>query len=193
VARLLVSIFVALLCVPALAAHAVGPKAKTNLRFKKQCDNGEGLACYSYGRAMWNVGNKKEGLKALARGCELKYKLSCDSYHDHLTRTTHSHKQKKYADGTGDVCFSSGQLSNARFTPNPVAKTGVQGQKIDKIKSFSFWDKAQLKENDVIVRVNNMPFNNTLEGLKAFSASGKTFGFEVLRDGETITLWYTCQ
>jgi hypothetical protein len=191
VARLLTILFVITLFVPALAAHAEGPKAKTNARFKSQCDSGDGLACYNYGRAMYNIGHKKDALKALARGCELKYKLSCDSYHDHLTVTHHARKKKKA--GTGDICFSSSELSNARFTPNPVAKTGVQGQKIDMIKANSFWDKAQLKENDIIVRINNMPFNNSLEGLKAFSASGKSFGFELMRAGDTVTLWYTCQ
>jgi hypothetical protein len=190
VARLLTIIFSFLLCVLAYSAGALSPKAKTNARFKQQCDAGDGLACYNYGRAMYSAGHKKEALRGLSRGCELKYKLSCDSYHDHLTITRHSRKRKK---GSGDICFTSSELSNARFTPNPVAKTGVQGQKIDMIKSNSFWDKAQLKENDIIVRINNMPFNNSLEGLKAFTASGKTFGFEVLRAGDTITLWYTCQ
>jgi len=67
------------------------------------------------------------------------------------------------------------------------------GQKIESIKENSFWAKAGLKEGDILVKVNNLPLNNLIETKKAFGAAGKEFGFELRRNGETITQFYTCQ
>ena len=183
------TIFIALqiLCLPAFARPA--PTLKTLQRFQTQCDEGSGVACYNYGRALWAQGRKKEGLHSLARGCDLKYKLACGTYEDHNTVTQHV---RKNSEATGSICFATGELSTARFTSNTTAQ-GNLGQKIDRIHPGSFWQKAQLQENDVIARLNNMAFNNNQEVLKAFGSSGKSFAFEVIRDGETITVWYTCQ
>jgi S1-C subfamily serine protease len=178
--------------VQAPGLHAGGSRAKTYARFKSGCDNGDGLSCYNYGRAMWSSHRRKEALKSLARGCELKYKLACASYHDHSVTTHRVSKRRKFPDGSGDICFTNNELNTAHFSPNELGQTGVHGQKIIGIKPGSFWDRTKLKENDIIVRVNNMPFNTSAEMLRAFSASGKTFGFEVLREGETTTIWYTC-
>jgi hypothetical protein len=191
VARLL-SILILFFAMQSSALHARNnsPRSKANQRFLAQCDAGSGLACFNYGRAQWGAGNQKLGKHYLSRACELKYKLACDTLADHSTTTRRYHNTK---DGGAEICFSNDELSTARFTPNAISKSGTSGQKIDMIKSNSFWARAQLRENDILVRVNNMPFNNQKETLRAFSASGKTFGFEVIRDGETITLWYTCQ
>lgn len=137
------------------------------------------------------MGHKKEAVHYFARGCDLKYKLSCQSYHDHSTITRTLHKKIKGA--TPSICFSKDELKTATLTPNPVSKSGVQGQKITDIAANSFWAKAGIQNNDIIVKMNNQTFNSTAEILKAFSVSGKTFGFEIVRDDETVTLWYTCQ
>lgn len=192
--RPLTFILLFFLAVQTHGLHADSPRAKTLVRFKSQCDGGSGKACYDYGRAVWSErgGDHKTAMQYLSRGCALKYKLACDSTRDHSVRTRHTHRRNRDADAPGAVCFSSNELSTARLAPNPVSKSGVLGQKIDMIKPKSFWDKVGLQENDVIIRVNNMPFNSSQETMKVFGAAGKKFGFEVRRGGETITLWYTC-
>ncbi len=61
------------------------------------------------------------------------------------------------------------------------------------IQKNSIWQNIGLKENDLLVRINNMPTNTQEDLVKAFASSGKKFGFEVERNGRTITLWYSCQ
>jgi hypothetical protein len=172
-------------------------RAKTMIRFKGQCDNGSGKACYDYGRLLWAMGGALDHQKALHYiylGCHLEYKVACETYRERSTRVRYAPKVSRSSASAGaGVCFSGGQLSTARFTPNAISNKEIRGQKVDLIKPGSFWEHIGLQENDVIVKVNNMPFNNNKEALRAFSASGKKFGFEVRRAGGTITLWYSCE
>jgi hypothetical protein len=171
-------------------------RAKLIARLKRQCEEeGSGKACYDYSGALMARGgtaNHKLANLALARGCELKYKPACDVRDRRSITTRRAKRLSEDQEGTGSICFSNKEESTARLTPNPMGKNGVMGQKIDMIQPNSFWDKVGLKENDVVVRVNNMPFNNIKEAVKAFGSAGKKFGFEVRRGDDTLTLFYSC-
>jgi type II secretory pathway component PulC len=84
-------------------------------------------------------------------------------------------------------------MDTAHFTSNSISPSVVMGQRIDSIKPESFWAKAGLEDNDVLVKVNNLPLNSLDEMKKAFGAAGKRFGFEVRRDQDTETIFYDCQ
>lgn len=183
---------------PAASAALTSARAKTLQRFKKQCDDeGEGKACYDYGRALWSTPgaiDRKTAKRYLLRGCELDYKLACETYKDHssFTTRTHHHRRTVSSEENHGSCFTTDDLGTARFASN-VKGSRIEGQRIDDIKPNSFWAHVGLKDDDVIVKVNNMPFNTTREVLNAFAKSGKKFGFEVQRENAPIVLWYTCQ
>jgi hypothetical protein len=173
-------------------------QARTLARFKSQCDAGSGKACYDYGRSLWSVPgavDRKKAKQFLARGCELKYQLSCDAYNDHNVLVRRHHTAQKFVRGVDAQggCFTEGDLKTATLKANSTPKNKIVGQKISKIQANSFWYRVGLNEGDVIVKVNNLPFNTSAQVVQALASSGKKFGFEVQRNGETIELWYTCQ
>jgi hypothetical protein len=180
-------------------ATVTSARAKSLLRFKRQCDDeGIGRACYDYGRALWStpgVIDRKTAKVYLLRACELKYMAACEAYQAHSSFRTRV-RQKPLVPTPGEAhgsCFTPDELGTARLSPNIMRGKFVQGHRIDNIKPTSFWAHVGLHEGDVISRVNNMAFNTSSEILTAFSKSGKKFGFEVVRGGDTIVLWYTCQ
>lgn len=177
-------------------AHA-SSRDKALYRFKVRCDDGSGKACYDAGQLYWarreNHADRKIALRYFARGCQLKYSYACDIVAANSTTSVHIHNPNEKADGVGDICFTVAQFGSARLIAH-TASTGVaRGLRIEQIKANSFWDRAGLKNGDIVVKANNMPFNNSREAEHALSTSGKKFGFEVVRADETITLWYSCK
>ena len=171
---------------------------RAQMRFKQRCEDGNGKACYDYAFVLWgrktSARAQKEAMFYFTRACELKFMDSCEFLQTHGTKTIRvAGKPAANTDGVGEICFSVPQFSNARFSQNFPEPGKVRGQKITGIKPNSFWERAGLKENDIIYRVNNMPFNNSQEAMSTLSSSGKKFGFEVSREEEVITLWYTCK
>lgn len=181
--------------------HAIitSRSAHTLARFKKVCDEqGQGKACYEYGRMMRREGGSKRkiGTRYVLRACELKYTPACEDYQaNNVRRTGHPRHFKTLptSDGPSGACFSAADLDAAKFYPNMISATGVHGQLINNIRAKSFWDRVEFKEGDIITRINNRPFNSTDDALEIFSSSGKRFSFEVERNHETTTLWYSCQ
>jgi len=175
-----------------LHADAAAHRALTMDRFKEQCEvDGNGKACYSYGRALWStrgVAERKAAMHYLSRGCELKYDLACKSYHDHLVVTHYTRKNGSKL----HACYSSKELDNAKFTPNVLPSGKINGQKITGIKPNSFWEDAGVKNDDVLVKVNNQSLNSMLELKLAFGNAGKKFGFELRRTDDTMTQFYDC-
>ncbi len=198
--RLALALTLVFLSVQMNSLHAVitSAKARTLLRFRKECDEqGRGKACYDYGRALWNEGgsSRKTGKKYLLRGCELKYQTACEAYQDHNSLRSKPPKHYKAvpaSDGPVGPCFKNADLNTAKFYPNMISATGVHGQMIAQIEARSFWEHVGFKNGDIITRINNQPFNSADEALKIFGSSGKKFSFEVERDHETTTLWYSC-
>lgn len=187
------------LCLITVLSHAAltSARARALTRFKKRCDAGVGKACYDYGRALWSTPgytDRKSARAYLLRGCELKYQVACDAYHDHnISSRTSKHPRRPSGTSPGaQVCFSKDEMKKAAFSPLAIPQTPLRGQKINLIQLGSFWARVGLKENDIILRVNNGPFNTSQEALKILSTSGKKFAFEVWRDNESTTLWYTC-
>lgn len=180
-------------------AAVTSARARTLVRYKEQCDSGIGKSCYDYGRALWSTPgaiDRKTAKIYLLRGCELKYSLACEAYKDHNVSTRINKHRSLVSRNTASrqrVCFSTEEMKKARLSLNTNNSSGHFGQKIDQVKLHSFWSRVGLLENDVILRVNNLPFNSSQEALQALGSSGKKFAFEVLRNGESITLWYTCK
>jgi len=174
---------------------------KARERFKQRCEDGSGKACFDFAMSLWSPkgpeAEQREALSFAHRACALKYEAACDWSHQHSTHTVRIHKgdgkEPTSGEGVGDICFSIPQFSTARLTPFEMPAGVPHGQRIDKIKPNSFWERAGLKEGDVIYKVNNMAFNNSKDAMSAFSSSGTKFGFEVIRAEETITLWYSCR
>ncbi len=184
---------------PRLHAKISSAKAKTLSRHKQDCDiTGRGKSCYDYGRGMWALGgkvNQKIARKYLVRGCELKYEAACVEYKRRaITTKVNRNYTKQRSSGAGSTgpCFSTADIDNSKLYPNYINKSSIRGQRISKIAKNSFWHHVGFKEGDVIVRVNNMRFNNTQEMLQVFATSGKKYSFEVERNHEEIVLWYTC-
>jgi hypothetical protein len=169
---------------------------RTLIRFRNQCDKeGNGRACYDYCRAIWSTSEIRDRKKAryyFARGCELKYQYACKVAADHAVVTKYAHLKTGNRAGK-NICFSAKEMDTAHFTSNSISPSVVMGQRIDSIKPESFWAKAGLEDNDVLVKVNNLPLNSLDEMKKAFGAAGKRFGFEVRRDQDTETIFYDCQ
>jgi len=169
---------------------------RTLIRFREQCDNeGNGKACYDYGRAIWSTPEIRDRKKAryyFARGCQLKYEYACKVAADHATRTQYAHINSAGSHGK-NICWSIKEMSTANFTSNSLSPTVIMGQRIDSIRPGSFWAKAGIHDNDVLVKVNNQPLNSIEEMKKAFGAAGKKFGFEIRRDQDTETIFYDCQ
>lgn len=182
-------------------AHATSAevKARTQMRFLKQCDEqGIGRACYDYGYVLWKSGGRSQRKTAriyIHRGCELNYQTACTFF----VKNNIVKEKRPPPDIPTDPnqahgrCFRTSDLDSARFDPNLVNGGKVRGQKISSIKSDSFWSMAKLQENDVILRVNNMKFNSTRDLLSAFQVSGKKFAFQVQRESGFVVLWYSCQ
>lgn len=171
------------------------PMARTNARFKKQCDDeGYGKACFDYARSRWSASDRKIAMRYFLRSCQLKYQPGCDFASNHSANTIRKSRQYSPKVNTGPVgkCFTKNDLTKATMSPNRISVSSVHGQKISAIMPNSFWSRVGLIENDVIVRVNNLPFNTPQESFTAFAQAGKKYGFEVLRNNETVTLWYSC-
>ena len=181
--------------------HAVitSRNAHTLARFKKVCDEqGQGKACYDYGRMMWREGGSKRkiGKRYVLRACELKFIQACEDYQaNNALRSNHSRHKKTLpgSDGPSGPCFAPADLDAAKFYPNMISATGVHGQLINNIRAKSFWERVEFQEGDIITRINNRPFNSTDEAVEIFSSSGKRFSFEIERNHETTTLWYSCK
>jgi hypothetical protein len=184
----------------AQASAASSAHARAQARFKNECDNdGRGKSCYDYARSLWSDGghrNRALAKKYLWRGCELKFQLACETYHE---RSSYSNKTRvrtkslPSALGPSGPCFTPAELDTAKFYPNMISATSVHGQLISNIAPKSFWDRVGFIEGDVIVRINNRPFNKSKAAIDIFASSAKKFSFQVERNHETITLWYTCE
>jgi hypothetical protein len=192
---LLLSVWAFFFSHPSYSAGISSYKLKTLARQKAQCDNeGIGRACYDYGRSMWStrgIMDRKQAKIYFARGCELKYTLACQVLEDHST-ISHSARQSDAGAGR-KICFTAKELDTARFNPFPISPAGVMGQKISQIQASSFWARAGVEEDDVLIKVNNLPLNSMTEMRKAFGSAGKSFGFEIRRGEDIMTKFYNCQ
>jgi len=200
VARLSLILAILFLSVHAdrVRAAVTSAQARTHARFLKGCEDGNGLACYNYGRALWStpgIIDHKAAIKYFLRGCQLKFELACQAANDHSTSTRKSVLHKKTQPGEENAsgpCFVATDMQAVIMVPHQIGSGAVQGQIMTKIKKGSFWERIGVRENDIVLRVNNMPFNTHEEIMNAFGTSGKKFAFEVERGSGPTTLWYTC-
>lgn len=191
---------IALLCIYGANSGAVitSTKLKKHARLLRQCEEGNGKSCYDYGRALWSTPgaiDRKRAVKYFLRGCELTYQPSCGAAADNSTKSVRTNNRKPLRPSEGAIgnCFSPRELDHVRLNQNAISASSVHGQRVSDIQKNSIWQNIGLKENDLLVRINNMPTNTQEDLVKAFASSGKKFGFEVERNGRTITLWYSCQ
>ena len=115
---------------------------------------------------------------------------------ERLSRTTHTVRAVKigyYNDSFHGNCFRSTDMKKANFAPHLLSQTIIRGQKITHIKKNSYWEQVGLKDGDVIVRVDNLPFNNAVEIKHALESSGKKLAFDIQRNEAAQTLWYNCE
>lgn len=178
-------------------AAVTSARARAQVRFRKACDDGNGRACYDYARALWNTpgSDRKVSRKYFVRGCELKYAPACEAYTQHNAinrRTTRHTKSLPASEGPSGPCFTTADLESSQFHPNMISKSAVHGQLMTGITPSSFWDGAGFKDGDVLIKVNNLPVNTQEQILRVFNSTGQKFSFQVERNHELITLWYTC-
>ncbi len=128
------------------------------------------------------------------RACALGFKTACKTSTDINMRPKKSQKRKAgyYDNAFHGQCFGDSDIYQAEFTPIVISATLVRGQRISHIKVNSYWIQVGLKEDDIVMRVNNKSFNTVAEIHSALRATHKKFAFEVEREGSLITLWYNC-
>ena len=170
---------------------------RTWSRWRSDCADGNGQSCYMYAQSQ-NSANAPENVvarKYYTRACELKYQPACKLVsHAGLS---HSRRRSIASYSTTEEfvsgsCKGITQRSAVRSSTTTLPGGRQTGQLIDFIKPGSFWDRAGLMENDVVVRINGAPVGTNPLGSTVMQPKDKRFIFQIRRGTEPGTVIFSC-
>jgi hypothetical protein len=179
-----------------LSLHATANE-RTWARWRSECADGNGQSCYMYAQAQ-NSASAPDNViarKYYARACELKYLQGCKI---HSNAALNRGRRRSPAttstteEFTAGSCQGFSQKSTVRSSTTTLPGGRQTGQLIDYIKPGSFWDRAGLMENDVVVKINGAPVGALGLGSTPMQPKDKRFIFQIRRGTEPGTVIYSC-